>query len=217
MKNDSDKCYYQSGQTFLSIRFVLYLLTLYNNLKCWYIPMGQTIRLIKPSLTAIKKKKSLYCSIWPKGLNWHWLLICLTPLSSVGQKSDFLDFLGEATLALMDKTVKWVESSETNCSEKQFKRMWPLSGQYPPASQNKRRSATRGSSKGLHKWGDFSRSRWSQLCQTSKSNHTQEILKWGSYTGAVIFKSSRLLAKGKLMSLAMVFCLNKGNITFSGI
>jgi hypothetical protein len=29
-----------------------------------------------------------------------------------GTKSDFLDFLGEATLALMDKTAKLAESSE---------------------------------------------------------------------------------------------------------
>jgi hypothetical protein len=45
----------------------------------------------------------------------------------------------------------------------------------------------------------------------------ERFLKRGSYTCALIFKPSRLLAKGKVMSLAKAFCLNKGNITFDGI
>jgi hypothetical protein len=42
-------------------------------------------------------------------------------------------------------------------------------------------------------------------------------LKRGSYTCALIFKPLRLLAKGKLKSLAKAFCLHKGNITFKDI
>jgi hypothetical protein len=33
----------------------------------------------------------------------------------------------------------------------------------------------------------------------------------------LILNPSRLLAKGKLMSLAKAFCLSKGNITFNGV
>jgi hypothetical protein len=39
--------------------------------------------------------------------------------------------------------------------------------------------------------------------------------KWGGEP--LVFKPSRLLAKGKLMSLAKVFYLNKGNITVNGV
>jgi hypothetical protein len=58
------------------------------------------------------------------------------------------------------------------------------------------------SSKGLHKLEDFFRPRENQLCQTPKSNQSREILKRDSNTYALMFKPSRLLAKGKLMSLA---------------
>jgi hypothetical protein len=39
----------------------------------------------------------------------------------------------------------------------------------------------------------------------------------GSYVCALLFKPSRLLAKGKLMSLGKAFCLSKGNITFNSV
>jgi hypothetical protein len=48
-----------------------------------------------------------------------------------------------------------------------------------------------------------------------KVTKTKRVLKRGSYTYAVIFKPSKLLAKGTLMSLAEVLCLSKGNVTFS--
>jgi hypothetical protein len=105
-----------------------------------------------------------------------------------------------------------------NSSEKQFNSTWPLSGQHPPTFQrNKWHSSVWDSSKGLHKCRDFSRCRWSQLCQTSKSNQSWEILKGCCYTCALIYKPSKLLAKGKVMSLAKAFCLSKGNITFNDI
>jgi hypothetical protein len=63
----------------------------------------------------------------------------------------------------------------------------------------------------------LSSSKWSQLCQTSKSNQSPEILKGGSYACVLIFKPSWLPAKGKLMVLAKAFCLNKDGITFDGI
>jgi hypothetical protein len=48
-------------------------------------------------------------------------------------------------------------------------------------------------------------------------NKAKRFLKGNSYTCALIFKPSRLLAKSKLMSLAKVFCLSKDNITFNDI
>jgi hypothetical protein len=45
----------------------------------------------------------------------------------------------------------------------------------------------------------------------------RDFLKKGSHVCALIFKPSRLLAKGKVMSLAKAFCLSKGSMTFNGI
>jgi hypothetical protein len=116
-----------------------------------------------------------------------------------GTKSDFLDFQGKTTSAPRDRTAKLAKSSETTVQKKQFKRMQSLSGQCPQTSQrNKWHSAIQDSSKGLTN-EDFSRCRWSQLCQTSKSNQSQEIFLTGGrgfYACAVIFKPSGLLEKG---------------------
>jgi hypothetical protein len=49
-----------------------------------------------------------------------------------------------------------------------------------------------------------------------KVTKAKRFLKRGSYTCALIFKPSRLSEKGKLMSLAKDFYLNKGTITFYG-
>jgi hypothetical protein len=43
--------------------------------------------------------------------------------SSIGQKSHFLDFLGEDTPTPRDRTAKLAKVFRNNCSEKQFKRM----------------------------------------------------------------------------------------------
>jgi hypothetical protein len=54
-----------------------------------------------------------------------------------GTKSDFLNFPGEVTPALRDKTAKLAKSSEMTVkktNKKQFKRMQPLSSWHPPTS-----------------------------------------------------------------------------------
>jgi hypothetical protein len=50
-----------------------------------------------------------------------------------------------------------------------------------------------------------------------KVTKAERFLKGGSYACALIFKPSGLLAKGKIMSLAKAFYLNKGNITVNGV
>jgi hypothetical protein len=50
-----------------------------------------------------------------------------------------------------------------------------------------------------------------------KVTKVKRFFKEGSYACALIFNPSRLLAKGKLISLAKAFSLNKGNITFNCI
>jgi hypothetical protein len=56
----------------------------------------------------------------------------------------------------------------------------------------------------------------------AKVERIKKKKKWGggggsSYTCALMFKPSRLSAKGELMALAKAFYLNKDNITFNGI
>jgi hypothetical protein len=147
--------------------------------------------------------------------HWHWLLICLMCCfpSSVGQNLTFWTFR-EKHSHPKGQNCQTGKIFRGDCSEKQFKRTWSPRGQHPPnfSEEQVPFSYTR-----QFKWGDFSRFKWSKLCQTFKSNQSQEILKRGSYACDLIFKPSRLLAKGKFMSLAKVFCLNKGSITFNHI
>jgi hypothetical protein len=50
-----------------------------------------------------------------------------------------------------------------------------------------------------------------------KLNYARPLSKKGSYVCGVIFKTTRLLPKDKLMSFTNAFYLSKDNITFNGI
>jgi hypothetical protein len=91
-----------------------------------------------------------------------------------GTKSDFLEeamtFQEKLLLAPVSKTAKLVKSSD-KYSEKQFKRMRPQLLRGTSVVSQPRQF------KGLHKGGDFSRSRWSQLRKPLKVMKTKRFLK----------------------------------------
>jgi hypothetical protein len=101
---------------------------------------------------------------------------------------------------LMDQTAKLAKSSKTTVQRNTLNRHdppWAVSiPQLLTSQRNKWFSTTLDNSKRLHKWGEFSRSRWSPWCQTVKVTNA-ERLKRGSYTCALIFQPSRLLQEAK--------------------
>jgi hypothetical protein len=157
-----------------------FLLILHNNLKVSVPPLWyRQLDLIKPRVRAIFYK-SLHCLIWPKKVASALTSDLFEVLLPFFYGTN-LTLWEKLLLALRDKTAKLTKSSKATVQRNSLRRL-----------QFKRTIQIRG----------FSSSRWSQLCQTSKSNLSQEILKRGSYAYAVIFKPSRLLTKGRIMSLA---------------
>jgi hypothetical protein len=135
-----------------------------------------------------------------------------------GTKSDFLDFLGEATPIPKDKTAKLAESLETTVYRNSLRGRDPQvvsvlqllrgTSSTEPCETVQKDCTNEGTSP------DPDRVNYARPLKVTK---TERFLKRGSYACALIFKSSSLLAKGKLMSLAKAFYLNRGNITFNGI
>jgi hypothetical protein len=113
---------------------------------------------------------------------------------------------------LMDQTAKLAKSSKTTVQRNTLNRHdppWAVSiPQLLTSQRNKWFSTTLDNSKRLHKWGEFSRSRWSPWCQTCKSNQCWEIEKGFLHMCSHIsaFKAS---ARGKVMSVAKAFCFRK--------
>jgi hypothetical protein len=133
------------------------------------------------------------------------LFAVLLPLLH-GTKSDFLDFLGKAIPA-EGQNCYIARIFRDDCSEKQFKIPQLLrgtSGVQPPKTVQEActNEDTSPGPDGVRHLKVTKVERWQ---------------KRNSFSCALIFKPSRLLAKGKLMSLTKAFCLSRGNITFSGI
>jgi hypothetical protein len=129
-----------------------------------------------------------------------------------GTKFDFLDFPGESTPTLKDKTTKLAKSSKMT-----IQRSWPPRGLCPPTLEEQMAFSHLRQFKRTAQLRGLLQIQMESITQTSKSSQSWDILSRGSYTCALIFKPSRLLAKGKLISLAKAIFLSKGSITFNGM
>jgi hypothetical protein len=133
--------------------------------------------LIRLSLRAIKKKISLLLNLAKKGHidTDFWSVWCYLPFS-VGQNLTFSTFQEKQSYTY-GQNCQMAKSSEIMIQKNSLKGCDSPSRKHPPTQKNKWRSDTWNIFKGLHKWGDFSRCRWSQLCQTSKLTNTERFFK----------------------------------------